>query len=33
MSRKVMMQRDPDEIGLFSLATFQTLRLEALDLV
>jgi len=32
MSRKVVMQRDPDEIGLFSLATFQTLRLEALDL-
>jgi len=26
------MQRDPDEMGLFSLATFQTLRLEALDL-
>ena len=32
MSRKVVMQRDPDESGLFSLATFQTLRLEALDL-
>lgn len=32
MSRKMMMQREPDEIGLFSLATFQTLRLEALDL-
>ena len=32
MSRKAVMQRDPDEIGLFSLATFQTLRLEALDL-
>ncbi len=32
MSRKVVMQRDPDEIGLFSLAAFQTLRLEALDL-
>jgi len=32
MSRKVVMQRDPDEMGLFSLATFQTLRLEALDL-
>jgi hypothetical protein len=27
-----MMQREPDESGLFSLATFQTLRLEALDL-
>jgi hypothetical protein len=26
------MQRDPDELGLFSLATFQTMRLEALDL-
>ncbi len=33
MSRKVVMQRDPDEMGLFSLATFQTLRLEALDLL
>ncbi len=32
MSRKVVMQRDPDDIGLFSLATFQTLRLEALNL-
>ena len=32
MSRKVVMQRDPDELGLYSLATFQTLRLEALDL-
>lgn len=32
MSRKVVMQRDPDEMGLFSLATFQTMRLEALDL-
>jgi hypothetical protein len=33
MSRKVVMQQhDPDEAGLFSLATFQTLRLEALDL-
>jgi hypothetical protein len=32
MSRKVVMQRNPDEIGLFSLATFQTMRLEALDL-
>ena len=32
MSRKVMMQRSRDEIGMFSLATFQTLRLEALDL-
>ncbi len=33
MSRKVVMQRSSDEIGLFSLATFQTLRLEALDLL
>ncbi|MEP7292242.1 MAG: hypothetical protein ABI835_10680 [Chloroflexota bacterium] len=32
MSRKGMMQRDPDESGLFSLAAFQTLRIEALDL-
>ena len=32
MSRKVVMQRDPDEIGYFSLAVFQALRLEALDL-
>ena len=27
-----MMQREIDEVGLYSLATFQTLRLEALDL-
>lgn len=34
MSRKVAMQpQDPDDAGLFSLATFQTLRLEALDLL
>ncbi len=32
MSRKVMMQREPDDNGLFSLATFQMQRLEALDL-
>jgi hypothetical protein len=28
-----MQSNDPDEAGLFSLATFQTLRLEALDLL
>ncbi|HVU14810.1 MAG TPA: hypothetical protein VHD90_26220 [Phototrophicaceae bacterium] len=32
MSRKVMMERRQDDLGLFSLAAFQTLRLEALDL-
>lgn len=32
MSRKVMMQREVDDVGIYSLATFQTLRLEALDL-
>ncbi len=32
MSRKVMMQHDPEDAGLFSLAAFQMLRLEALDL-
>jgi len=32
MPRKVMIQRSRDEVGMFSLATFQTLRLEALDL-
>ncbi len=32
MSRKALMQHEPDDLGLFSLATFQTMRLEALDL-
>ena len=32
MSRKVLIQHDPDDAGWFSLAAFQTLRLEALDL-
>ncbi len=32
MSRKVVIQHDPDDAGWFSLAAFQTLRLEALDL-
>ncbi len=32
MSRKVVIQHDSDDAGWFSLAAFQTLRLEALDL-
>lgn len=32
MSRKVLMPREPEDAGLFSLAAFQALRLEALDL-
>lgn len=32
MSRKVVMPRNPDESGMYSLAAFQTLRIEALDL-
>lgn len=32
MPRKLVMPRNPDENGMFSLAAFQTLRIEALDL-
>lgn len=32
MPRKAVMQHESDDLGLFSLATFQTMRLEALDL-
>lgn len=32
MSRKALRQQDADESGMFTLATFHTLRIEALDL-